>query len=55
MKQQELKPVLKNIDELMTLNGVSLLIHHFNKATGEMGMEIDRQGSIYVLAHDNFI
>ena len=42
-KQQELKPVLKNIDELMTLTGVTpLLIHHFNKATGEMGMEIDR-------------
>jgi len=42
-KQQELKPVLKNIDELMALTGVTpLLIHHFNKATGEMGMEIDR-------------
>ena len=42
-KQQELKPVLKNIDELMTLTGVTpLLIHHFNKAPGEMGMEIDR-------------
>ena len=42
-KQQELKPVLKNIDELMEVTGVTpLLIHHFNKATGEMGMEIDR-------------
>jgi RecA-family ATPase len=42
-KQQELKPVLKNIDELMAVTGVTpLLVHHFNKATGEMGMEIDR-------------
>ena len=42
-KQQELKPVLKNIDGLMEVTGVTpLLIHHFNKATGEMGMEIDR-------------
>ena len=42
-KQQELKPVLKNIDELMEVTGVTpLLIHHFNKATCEMGMEIDR-------------
>ena len=42
-KQQELKPVLKNIDELMEVTGVTpLLIHHFNKATGEIGMEIDR-------------
>ena len=42
-KQQELKPVLKNIDELMAVTGTTpLLVHHFNKATGEMGMEIDR-------------
>ena len=42
-KQQELKPVLKNIDELMALTGTTpLLVHHFNKGTGEMGMEIDR-------------
>ena len=42
-KQQELKPVLKNIDELMTITRTTpLLIHYFNKATGEMGMEIDR-------------
>ena len=42
-KQQELKPVLKNIDELMAITRTTpLLIHHFNKATGEMGMNIDR-------------
>ena len=42
-KQQELKAVLKNIDELMAITGTTpLLVHHFNKATGEMGMEIDR-------------
>ena len=42
-KQQELKPILKNIDELMAVTGTTpLLVHHFNKATGEMGMEIDR-------------
>ena len=40
-KQQELKPVLKNIDELMEVTGVTL-IHHFNKA-----VEIDRmQGAL---------
>ena len=42
-KQQELKPVLKNIDALMAITGTTpLLVHHFNKATGEMGMKIDR-------------
>ena len=42
-KQQELKPVLKKIDELMAITGTTpLLIHHFNKATGEWGMVLDR-------------
>tara|TARA_Y100000758_G_scaffold299645_1_gene262520 strand:+ start:283 stop:1287 length:1005 start_codon:yes stop_codon:yes gene_type:complete len=42
-KNEEVKPVLRNVDELRTITGVTpLLIHHFNKATGEMGMSIDR-------------
>ena len=56
-KQQELKPVLKNIDELMAITGTTpLLIHHFNKGTGEMGMEIDRmQGASTLLNWAEYI